>query len=48
MKADGVAEIAGAILRPDSLAHAELGSAPARRPRDNDGHGFFAALGNAS
>jgi hydroxypyruvate reductase len=45
---DGVEEVAGALLAPDSLARAwALG----RRPRDalaeNDGHGFFGALGDA-
>jgi hydroxypyruvate reductase len=44
---DGMAEVAGAYLAPDSLARAwDRGI----RPRDsldaNDGHGFFAALGD--
>jgi len=45
---DGLAEIAGAYLAPDSLARAW---AAGLRPRDslanNDGHGFFGALGDA-
>ena len=45
---DGVEEIAGAILRPDSLACARsLGLRPRESLADNDGHGFFAALGDA-
>ncbi|CAD5366292.1 Putative hydroxypyruvate reductase [Rubrivivax sp. A210] len=45
---DGQEEIAGAIAAPDSLARAW---AQGLRPRDslanNDGHGFFGALGDA-
>jgi glycerate 2-kinase len=45
---DGQEEIAGAILSPDSLARAW---AKGIRPRDslanNDGHGFFGALGDS-
>ncbi|MDE1985106.1 MAG: glycerate kinase [Alphaproteobacteria bacterium] len=45
---DGLEEIAGAILTPDTLARAW---AKGIRPRDalanNDGHGFFGALGDA-
>lgn len=45
---DGVAEIAGACLTPDSLARAwAKGINPADRLADNDGHGFFQALGDA-
>ena len=45
---DGVEEIAGAILRPDSLARARsLGLQPRESLANNDGHGFFAALGDA-
>jgi hydroxypyruvate reductase len=44
---DGQAEIAGAIVSPDSLARAEaLGIKPRERLADNDAHGFFAALGD--
>jgi glycerate 2-kinase len=45
---DGQEEIAGAIIRPDSLARAW---ACGRRPQDalanNDGHGLFTALGDS-
>ena len=45
---DGQEEIAGALLAPDSLARAW---ACGRKPRDdlsnNDGHGFFGALGDS-
>ena len=45
---DGVEEIAGAVLTPDTLARAW---AQGIRPRDaldeNDGHGFFGALGDS-
>ena len=45
---DGMEEIAGATLTPDSLARAW---AKGIRPRDslanNDGHGFFSALGDS-
>jgi hydroxypyruvate reductase len=45
---DGQDEVAGAYLAPDSLARAgTLGLRPADRLADNDGHGFFAALGDA-
>jgi hydroxypyruvate reductase len=44
---DGQEEIAGALLAPDSLARAwALGMAPKDRLADNDGHGFFGALGD--
>ena len=45
---DGQEEIAGAVLAPDSLARAwALGIRPADALQDNDGHGFFGALGDA-
>jgi hydroxypyruvate reductase len=45
---DGQEEIAGAVLAPDSLARAwTLGIKPADALQDNDGHGFFGALGDA-
>jgi hydroxypyruvate reductase len=45
---DGVEEIAGAYLAPDSLKRAwERGIRPKDALADNDGHGFFGALGDA-
>lgn len=45
---DGMEEIAGALLCPDSLARARaLGMNPHERLDDNDGHGFFEALGDS-
>jgi hydroxypyruvate reductase len=45
---DGHDVAAGAYLGPDSLARASaLGIRPAERLADNDGHGFFEALGDA-
>ena len=45
---DGAEEIAGALLRPDSLARAwAQGINPRARLDDNDGHGFFTALGDS-
>ncbi len=45
---DGQEEIAGAILTPDSLMRAwGLGIKPRERLADNDGHGFFEALGDS-
>jgi hydroxypyruvate reductase len=45
---DGQEEIAGALLGPDSLARAwAQGIRPRDRLADNDGHGFFGALGDA-
>lgn len=45
---DGMADIAGALLRPDSLARAwALGIKPMESLLNNDGHGFFGALGDA-
>ena len=45
---DGVEEIAGAFLAPDTLARARAqGLRPRDRLDDNDGHGFFEALGDS-
>lgn len=45
---DGVAEIAGAFIGPDTLARAHaLGLKPSDSLNDNDGHGFFGKLGDA-
>ena len=45
---DGQEEIAGALLGPDSLARAwALGRKPREALVDNDGHGFFGALGDS-
>ncbi|MFC5300642.1 glycerate kinase type-2 family protein [Azospira restricta] len=45
---DGLEEIAGAVLAPDSLARAYAqGRRAADALADNDGHGFFGALGDA-
>jgi hydroxypyruvate reductase len=45
---DGVEEIAGAVLTPDSLARAWALDIQPRASLDrNDGHGFFQALGDA-
>lgn len=45
---DGQEEIAGAILAPDTLERARaLGIRPVDRLLDNDGHGFFQALGDS-
>jgi len=45
---DGVEEIAGAWLAPDTLARAwALGINPRRSLDRNDGHGFFQALGDS-
>lgn len=44
---DGLEEIAGAYLAPDSLARARSkGIKPRDALADNDGHGFFEALGD--
>jgi hydroxypyruvate reductase len=44
---DGAEEIAGAIVTPDTLARAEAQGVRAKeRLADNDGHGFFEALGD--
>lgn len=45
---DGMEEIAGAYLAPDSLQRAwTLGVRPQDSLADNDGHGFFGALGDS-
>jgi hydroxypyruvate reductase len=45
---DGMAPVAGALWRPDTLARAAARGLDAQRFLDsNDGHGFFAALGDA-
>ncbi len=45
---DGLEEIAGATMGPDSLARAwALGLRPKEALANNDGHGFFGALGDA-
>ena len=45
---DGQEEIAGAVLAPDSLQRAwALGIKPMDALQNNDGHGFFGALGDA-
>jgi len=45
---DGLEEIAGAILTPDTLARAwAAGIRPKEALAANDGHGFFGALGDA-
>lgn len=44
---DGVEEIAGAMITPDALARAKaLGIDAKKSLADNDGHGFFEALGD--
>ncbi len=45
---DGQEEIAGALLAPDSLARARaIGLSPLDMLANNDGHGFFGAIGDA-
>lgn len=45
---DGIEEIAGAMIGPDTLARASAAGIDASaRLADNDGHGFFEALGDA-
>jgi hydroxypyruvate reductase len=45
---DGQEEIAGAVLSPDTLARAwKLGIKPVDALQNNDGHGFFGALGDS-
>ncbi|NMM45098.1 glycerate kinase [Rhodospirillaceae bacterium KN72] len=44
---DGAAEVAGAVIGPDTLAKAlARGIDPRKALADNDAHGFFAALGD--
>ncbi|RYC30317.1 glycerate kinase [Lichenibacterium minor] len=44
---DGAEEVAGAVATPDTLARAlALGVSAKARLADNDGHGFFEALGD--
>ena len=44
---DGAAEVAGAVIGPDTLAKAlARGIDPKQALADNDAHGFFAALGD--
>lgn len=44
---DGAAEVAGALVRPDTLARARaLGLSPEDHLARNDAHSFFAALGD--
>jgi glycerate 2-kinase len=44
---DGAEEVAGALVTPDTLSRAAaLGVNAKERLADNDGHGFFAALGD--
>ncbi len=45
---DGAEDIAGAVFTPDTLARAsKLGRDPQAMLDDNDGHGFFQALGDS-
>ncbi len=45
---DGLEEIAGAVITPDTLQRAwQLGIRPQDALANNDGHGFFEALGDA-
>ena len=44
---DGAADVAGAVILPDTLARAaRLGVDAKASLADNDGHGFFASLGD--
>ena len=44
---DGAEEVAGAVVAPDTLARAAgRGTGAKACLADNDGHGFFAALGD--
>jgi glycerate 2-kinase len=45
---DGLEDIAGALLTPDTLSRARAQALdPAHSLDNNDGHGFFGALGDA-
>lgn len=45
---DGQEEIAGAIIGPDTLTRGwEMGMRPSERLAQNDGHGYFEALGDS-
>jgi glycerate 2-kinase len=45
---DGVEEVAGAVVAPDTLTRAwAQGINPMSRLDDNDGHRFFQALGDS-
>ena len=45
---DGIEDVAGARIAPDTLARARAAGLDARaRLEDNDGHGFFEALGDS-
>ena len=45
---DGQEEVAGALLAPDTMARAwKLGMRPKDSLDNNDGHGFFGALGDS-
>ena len=45
---DGQEEIAGALLKPDTLARAQAqGIRPSERLQNNDAHGFFQAIGDS-
>jgi hydroxypyruvate reductase len=45
---DGQAEIAGAVIAPDTMARAQtLGMKPQDFLANNDGHGFFSALNDS-
>lgn len=44
---DGAAEVAGAVIGPETLIHAQaLGISPTESLARNDAHGFFGALGD--
>ena len=45
---DGLEEIAGAVITPETLERAwQAGLKPPESLANNDGHGFFEALGNS-